>query len=62
MMTISEHGKHPRSKRFTILLTEQEDCAIRDYRFANRLPTQAEAARTLIKKALSQEIPASAGK
>lgn len=65
MMTTSEHGKRSvdplRSKRFTILLTEQEEQAISDYRYANRLPTQAEAARTLIKKALTKEMPAPAG-
>lgn len=64
MVTMSNHGKdsvnEPRSKRFTILLTETEEYAISEYRYANRLPTQAEAARRLIKRALEMEMLAPA--
>lgn len=50
-----------RSKRFTILLTEREEQDISEYRFSNRIATQAEAARTLIRKGLEKEMPAPAG-
>jgi hypothetical protein len=65
MMIMSDENEEPvnglRSKRFTILLTEREEQDISEYRFSNRIATQAEAARSLIRKGLEKEMPAPAG-
>jgi len=42
-----------RLSRFTVMLTESEDQAIQDFRFANRIGTKADAARQLIELGLS---------
>jgi len=65
MMIMSEKNEGAvnelRSKRFTILLTEREEKEISEYRFSNRLTSQGEAARTLIRKGLEKEMPVQAG-
>lgn len=46
---------HPRTKRFTMMLSEAEHAALVDYRFVNRIWTESEAARQLIAYALEQK-------
>ncbi|MET3925905.1 hypothetical protein [Devosia sp. 2618] len=42
-----------RQSRFVMMLTESEDQAIQNFRFANRIGTKAGAARTLIERGLA---------
>ncbi len=50
-----------RTRRFPIMLTEQEETAIQKYRFQNEISTKAEAARLLIEKGLRAKTEATTG-
>lgn len=50
-----------RNVRFVVMLTAGEARAIQDFRFAKRIATKAEAARTLIRKGLETEKSATTG-
>jgi phage major head subunit gpT-like protein len=64
-MTNSGDGKQAmkpqRTNRFVVMLTDQEVQSIEDHRFANRIGTASEAARSLIRDGLKREMPAQAG-
>lgn len=44
-----------REQRLQIMLTEEELCAIDDWRFTRRMPTRAAAVRELLKRGLAAE-------
>lgn len=47
--------KDARTRRFPLVLTDEESTAVREYRWRNRIETQTEAIRKLIAKGLEAE-------
>lgn len=62
---IENHSKQSvndsRPIRFALMISEAEDQAIQNYRFANRIGSKAEAARQLVAKGLEAEKMAATG-
>ncbi len=48
-------GELTRGERLQIMLTESEQAALDDWRFAKRMPSRASAVRELLKRGLAAE-------
>ena len=65
-MTNLEKGKRSvfglRELRFVVMLTEDENAQIQEYRFTNRIGTKADAVRELIRRGLEKKEATTGGK